>query len=137
MMDDDLKEKLISKIKGGTFSTDDLNDFIKLEMEICNENEEIQEEVEGFNCTYQFIVEGGSNAWIKIEDGKFSAENGNIEDPDVILTMTSDIAVGIYTGEMDSTNSYVEGRLKITGPLPKAVKFRTITEIIREELDLE
>jgi hypothetical protein len=31
----------------------------------------------------------------------------------------------------------MQGELKVTGPLPNAVKFRTITEILREILELD
>lgn len=136
-MNEELKKKVISKIKDGTFGINDLKEFIELEVEVCNESEEIQEEVEGFNCVYQFVVENGQSAWIKIENGKFTAGEGTYEKPDVTLTMNADIAVGIYTGSKDATNAYMQGELKITGPLPNAVKFRTITEILREILELD
>ncbi|MBD3353937.1 MAG: hypothetical protein GF364_20815, partial [Candidatus Lokiarchaeota archaeon] len=134
---EELKNKLVAKIEDATLEVDDLRDFMTLEMQICNENEEIQEEVKNFNCVYQFLVDGADNAWIKIQDGVFTFGPGLIENPDVTLEMDSDIAIGIYTGEIDSTTAYMDNELNVKGPLPNAVKFRTITEIVREILGLD
>ena len=60
---------------------------------------------------------------------------GEIDEPDVTLEMNGDTAAGVFTGEIDATSAYMSGDLKITGPLPDAVKFRTLTELVREEME--
>jgi len=51
--------------------------------------------------------------------------------------MTAEMAAGIFTGQVDATAAYMNGDLKVDGNLPDAIKFRTLVDLIREELDLE
>ena len=49
--------------------------------------------------------------------------------------MDADTAVGIFSGEIDATSAYMNNDLKVVGALPDAVKFRTLTELVRDELE--
>jgi putative sterol carrier protein len=135
MVDEALKEKLAEKVDEGTLTPADIPDYMNLFVQICNENEEVQEEVEGWDRTFQFTIEGADNLWMKIEEGKFSTGPGDTAEPDVTLEFDSDTAVGIFSGEIDATQAYMNNELKVIGPLPDAVKFRTLTELVRDELE--
>jgi putative sterol carrier protein len=134
-MDDELKEALMDKIDDGSFGVEDLLSYMKLFLEVCNESEDVEEEIEGWDRTFQFEMDGTDDFWLKVEEGKSSSEVGTLPEPDLTLTMAADTAAGIFTGEIDATSAYMSGDLKIAGPLPDAVKFRTITELVREELE--
>jgi putative sterol carrier protein len=135
MVDDDLKQRLVSKIDDRSFGPEDLPDYLQLFVQVCNESDDIADEVAGYDRKLAFEVDGVGDFYIKVEDGKFSSEKGKIDDPDITLTMGSNTACGIFTGEIDATSAYMGGDLKVQGPLPDAVKFRTITEMVREELE--
>jgi putative sterol carrier protein len=134
-MDQELKEKLKAKIDDGSFSIDDLQDYIKLLVDVCNETDDIKEEVEGWDRKLQFVIRGSTNAWLKVADSKAEAGEGDIDTPDITLEMDARVAAGVFSGEIDATSAYMAGDLKVVGPLPDAVKFRTITEMVREALD--
>ena len=135
MVDEALKEKLAEKVDEGSLTPADIPDYMNLFVQICNENEEVQEEVEGWDRTFQFSIEGSDNLWMKIAEGKFSTAAGDTAEPDVTLEFDSDTAVGIFSGEIDATQAYMNNELKVIGPLPDAVKFRTLTELVRDELE--
>jgi putative sterol carrier protein len=135
MVDEELKEKVMGKIDDGSFGPDDLEDYMTLFLNVANESEDIQEEVSGWDRLFAFRLTGGDNFWLKVADGKFESAKGDIDNQDIILECTADTAAGIFTGEVDATSAYMSGDLKVNGPLPDAVKFRTITELVREELE--
>lgn len=129
------KEELAEKLDSGDLAIEDILDFFKILGDIGNENEEIQDEVEGWDRVLLFDPEGGQQITMTCKDGKFTVEEGAKGTPDITLGMTADVAVGILSGETDATSAYMAGDLKVTGPLPDAIKFRTIIELIREELE--
>lgn len=135
MVDEALKVKLAEKVDEGSLTPADIPDYMNLFVQICNENEEVQEEVEGWDRTFQFSIEGSDNLWMKLAAGKFSTAMGDTPEPDVTLEFDSDTAVGIFSGEIDATQAYMNNELKVIGPLPDAVKFRTLTELVRDELE--
>ncbi|MHA1372275.1 MAG: hypothetical protein ACTSRA_21460 [Promethearchaeota archaeon] len=100
------RDELAEKIENGELTIDDIVDFFKVLAEVASESEEIQDEVEGWDRVLVFDVEDGPKVTLTVKDGKFACQE-----------------------------AYMAGDLKVTGPLPDAIKFRTITELIREELE--
>ncbi|GAB4318485.1 MAG: hypothetical protein Kow0069_21640 [Promethearchaeota archaeon] len=135
MVDTELLKKMSEKIEDGALDISDVGEYLGLIIEIANESEDIQEEVEGWDRTFQFKIEGGPSLWLKISDGKFESGEGVKDDADVTLEMNADVAAGIFSGEVDATSAYMGGDLKVLGPLPDAVKFRTLIEMVREEIE--
>ena len=129
------KEALLSKIEDGEFSIDDLPEFLKVFKEICDGSEDVEEEVEDWNKKFQITISDSDDFWFEVLDSKFTYAMGTIDEPDVTLEMNGDTAAGVFTGEIDATSAYMSGDLKIIGPLPDAVKFRTLTELVREEME--
>jgi putative sterol carrier protein len=129
------KSELAEKIENGEFTIDDVLDFFKILAEIANASEEIQDEIEGWDRVLLFSVTNGPKVTLLVKDGKFEVEDGEKGTPDITLGMNSDVAVGVLSGETDATSAYMAGDLKVTGPLPDAIKFRTLTELVREELE--
>lgn len=129
------KEELAEKIENGDLSIDDVGAFFTVLAEIANESEEIQDEVEGWDRVLLFNVENGPKVTMTVKEGKFTSQDGEIGTPDITLSMVSDVAVGVLSGETDATSAYMAGDLKVQGPLPDAIKFRTLTELVREELE--
>ncbi|MHA1728603.1 MAG: SCP2 sterol-binding domain-containing protein [Promethearchaeota archaeon] len=137
MVDEELKAKISEKIEEGTLTPEDIPEYLELLVQVCNENEEVLEEVEGWNRIIKCKIEDADNIWLRIENKKFSAGVGDIkgEDADVTMEFDADIAIGIFSGEIDTTSAYMDNSLKVIGPLPDALKFKTLTEIVREEIE--
>jgi len=129
------KEAIMDNLESGTFGIADLEDYLTLFLKVCNESEDVQEEVEDWNRKLVIKLSDTDNFWLKIDEGKFSSGKGDAADGDVTLEMTGETAAGVFTAEVDATSAYMSGDLKIIGPLPDAVKFRTLTELVREELE--
>lgn len=135
MVDKELKEKLNEKIEEGEFGVADLPDYQKLFCQVCNDSDDVQDEVKGFSKTYLFKLEGAPSFWLKIENGSFTGGQGDLEKADVVLKTAAAIGAKIFTGEKDATSAYQSGVLKIEGQLPDAVKLRTLIELVREEIE--
>ena len=129
------KEALLNKIEDGEFSIADLPEFLEVFKQICDESEDVEEEIEDWNRKFQIKMADADDFFFEILDGKFTYGMGEIDEPDVTLEMNGDTAAGVFTGEIDATSAYMSGDLKIIGPLPDAVKFRTLTELVREEME--
>lgn len=134
-LDDAAKQAVLDKIDDGTFGPDDLDDYLEIFIAVCNDSEEIEEEVEEWDRVFQITMPGKDDFSFSIKEGKFSTAKGTAADPDITLEMEPDTAAGIFSGEVDATSAYMSGELKIIGALPDAVKFRTLTELVREELE--
>jgi len=135
MVDESLKAKIAAKIESGDFGPEDLPDFMGLFCAVCNESEDVQEEAEGVNLKYQFLLEGGEQFWLQVSGGKFSAGKGTIAGPDNTLRAKTGDAAQILIGEKDATGAYQSGALKIEGELPNAVKLRSFIEMVRDEIE--
>ncbi len=134
-VDEALKDSVLDKIEEGTFSMDDLPDFFAVFTQLCNCTEDIQDEVEGFNRKFQYKIDGKPYAWMKVENLKFSMGSGEIDSPDITLDMSSSLAVGIFSGAVDPTAAYMNGELKVDGIINDALVFRTILDIVQDELE--
>jgi putative sterol carrier protein len=135
MVDKALKEKLNEKIEEGEFGVADLPEYLTLFCQVCNESDDVQDEVKGFNKTYQFKLDGAPSFWLKVEGGRFTGGQGDPEKADVILKTAAAVGAKVFTGEKDATSTYQSGALKIEGQLPDAVKLRTLIELVREEIE--
>ncbi len=135
MVNEDSKLRLSEKVSLGEIGPEDIYDYMELFCEICNENEEVKEEIEGWDRKFQFIIDKMDNIWLKIFECKFSWGRNEInEEPDITLEMDGNTTAGILSGEIDATSAYMSNLLKVIGPVPDAVKFKTLTDLVREEL---
>ena len=131
-------KELQKKIDDGTFSAVDFHAFWQNFVELANNSEEAQDEIEDWDKKFQFVIGGSADFWIKAENGQFSMGQGKIDDPDVLMIITEEDAIKMFSGELNSTDAYLSGKLKIEGNIEDAQKFGAVTEIIRDELeDLE
>jgi|GEM_PF-167698 predicted dehydrogenase/Xaa-Pro aminopeptidase/putative sterol carrier protein len=136
-IDEGLKQCMLEKVEGGTFGLKDLKDFLTLFTQVANSCDETKDEVRGFNRKFQFRLLNYPAFWLSIQGGSFEMGEGDIEAPDIILEMDAVLGAGVFTGQVDATVAYMNGDLKVDGSLPDAIKFRTLVDLIREDLDME
>ncbi len=131
-------KEIQKKIEEGTFAASDFPAFWLSFVEIANVSEDVQDEIEDWDKKIQFDLGGPADFWLKTENGKFSMGQGKIENPDVTMKITEENAAKMFSGQLSSTDAYLSGNLKIDGNMEDALKFGSITDITREELeDLE
>lgn len=134
-IDEELRDAILDKIEEGTFCGEDLADYFTVFTQICNNTEDLQDEVEGFNRKFLIKLDGKPVAWLKIEDLKFEMGSGEIEAPDTTLDMSPQTALDIFAGLVDPTAAFMSGDLKVDGILADALVFRSLLDLVQEELE--
>jgi hypothetical protein len=89
MIDHEFKETIHEKISDGKFTAADLPAFFTLFYQLGNENEEIQEEVEGWHQRIQLELAGLGPYGIAVAGGRFTSAPGGIEETDLTFTMAA------------------------------------------------
>ena len=119
MVDDELKSQLKDKMEDGSFSSENLPQYMGLFADICNETDDIKDEVDGWDRKFQFKVEGGDDFWMIVADQHFELGQGQLsDDPDIVLELGLNTVVGIFSGNVDATSAYMSGDLKVLDHYP-------------------
>jgi len=113
-------------------------DILTLFAEAGTKSDEIKAELADWDRVLQFKAQGTEPCYLKIAGGKMSAHKGQHENPDVTFeTNTSDDMMGMLSGAVDGTQLYMSGGLRIDGPLPDAIKFGNMGQLMRNYLTNE
>ncbi|MEX2682430.1 MAG: SCP2 sterol-binding domain-containing protein [Candidatus Sigynarchaeota archaeon] len=134
MVDKALAKDLRAKIENDSITVDDIPKYLTVIKEVAKESDDIQDEIDGWVKTIQFIVTGKLDAWISFDNGEVEVALGKKENADVTLQMDEATAVSLFAGKIDGASAYMAGNLKVVGPLPDAIKFNNVSQIIRDEL---
>jgi len=134
-VDGELKERVLAKVGDRTVSTDDLLDYLTVFIQTANASEDVQEEVEGFDKRFLFAIGDGEDIWFTIKDQVLEMGTGDPGPIDITIAMDNQLMVEVLPGIKDITAQYMGGNIKIDGNINDAVKFRTILEIVHEELE--
>ena len=132
-----LRDKIILKVTDGSFDIDDIPDYLKLMVQICNKNTKIQKKSKSAKLKFQFKVVPGPAYWININKGKFTTGKGEVEEPDVVIEMNKSVAAGIFTGEVNAASAYMSKQIKFIGSMRHGMKFQTWTNTMKKELGFD
>jgi len=138
MVDEDLKAKMIEKIENEDFGVEDIMDYMQLFAQICNEKDEIQEELnedEYRNFIFHIYFTNGEGLTIKIEDGRVSILSGIQGEWNAMLKISAENFAGLITGKKSGQNLYMNQELEAHGGLPAMIKFQNIISLVLEELE--
>jgi len=130
-----LKDAILDKIEDGSFGMEDLKDYFTVFTQISNNTEDIQDEVEGFDRTFLYKINGRPVAWLSIKDKRFEMGSGDIEGPDITLDMSEELAIGMFSGQVDPTSAYMSGDLKVDGVINDAIVLQNILNLVHEEME--
>ena len=61
--------------------------------------------------------------------------SGDAEGPDITLDMSEEVAVGIFSGQVDPTAAYMNGDLKVDGVINDAIVLGNILNLFHEEME--
>ena len=97
-----------------------------------NKSSAAQAELEDWDRVMQFAVSDGQPFYVEFKAKKAAGPTaGTHSSPDITLEADNATMMGMMKGEIDATSAYMGGQLRIQGPLPDAIKFRTIMEATR------
>jgi putative sterol carrier protein len=130
-----LRDMIVDKIDDGSFGMEDLKDYFTVFTQVSNNTEDIQDEVEGFDRTFLFKINGRPVAWLSIKDKRFEVGSNDIEGPDITLDMSEDVAIGMFSGQVDPTAAYMSGDLRVDGVINDAIMLRNILNLVYEEME--
>ena len=126
---------ILDKIREGSFGMEDLKDYFTVSTQISNNTEDIQDEVEGFDRTFLYKISGRPIAWLRIKDKTFEMGSDDIEGPDITLDMSEELAIGMFSGQVDPTAAYMSGDLKVDGAVNDAIVLRNLLNLVHEEME--
>ena len=135
MVDAELKRQIREKMDTQKFHVEDLPSYLQLFTQLGNSSRDIQEESTAYTKRIQFLCPGDVQFYIRFDNGKISASMGTIDHPELTFEMTPPIALGLLSCEIDATDAYLQGDLKIHGSMTDAIKFCLMVEMLREELE--
>jgi putative sterol carrier protein len=130
-----LKDMILDKIDEGSLGMEDLKDYFTVLTQVSNNTEDIQDEVEGFDRTFLYKIDGRPLAWLSIKDKRFEMGSDGIETPDITLDMSEELAIGIFSGQVDPTAAYMNGDLKVDGVINDAIALGNVLNLFHEEME--
>ncbi|MHA1708184.1 MAG: oxidoreductase [Candidatus Heimdallarchaeaceae archaeon] len=133
--EEDKKKLLKNKIRKRSFTNEDIPLYLEVMVEICNNNEKLKKKNKKSNLGFQVKISENKNYFIRIENGRFCAEEGILDKPDITIKMDKTIAAGIFSGTINASSAYLNKELEFEGSMMLGLKFRSITEAVRKELD--
>jgi putative sterol carrier protein len=134
-IDEALRDMILDKIEEGSLGVEDLKDYFTVFAQICNNTEDIQDEVEGFDRTFLYKINGKPLAWLGIKDKRFEMGSDGVEGPDITLDMSEELAIGIFSGQVDPTAAYMSGDLRVDGVINDAIVLGNILNLFHEEME--
>lgn len=126
---------LQNQLLNGNFSERDFLLFFEAFTTIGNQNEEIQEEVAGWNRTIEFSLNGSGTYQITIQDGILSQPSTTSPKPDLRVIMSGENAVLLFCGQKGAESALAAGEIKLEGDFQDAIKLAEILEIVIDEIE--
>ncbi len=131
---DDLRQSLQVRLQSGTFGPEDLMDFFTYLVAFGNADEEMQDEIEGWQGAIQLHLPGADDVWLRIQEGTFELGQGTVAHPAVTLIMSAQDAVRLFTGQLDPAEALGTGALRIEGDMTAALRLQGLLEITMDSL---
>lgn len=120
------KNYIKNKIIGGKIMSDEeLVEGIK-KMVSKLDDPAYQERFKGFDRILQFNFKDTNNYYLVFKDAKCEIKDGEIDDPDITITTTSDVIIDIMDGELSPTKAFMGGKLKAKGPMKDMLKMQML-----------
>ena len=133
-MDESTLNSLQASVRAGTFSPAAIPDFFRFLARLGNEDEEMQEEVEGWSGVIDFHLSGLGEFWLAVQDGVFSVGQGGAPAASLTLSLSGEDAARIFTGALDAEEALARGLLRLEGDITAAIRLQTLLEIAMEHL---
>jgi putative sterol carrier protein len=98
----------------------DINALMKSMLERFN-----PEAARGLNASFQLTMsgEGGGVYTVVVADGKADLKTGTVPNPTVSIEISAADWAAITRGELNATNAFMTGRLRVSGDMSTAMQF--------------
>ena len=133
--DGNLKSMMKMKMRRGSFTNADIPDYLDMLVQICNEDAKIQKKNKKTKVLFQISVGDDKDYFISIDNGKFSAGEKKVENPNVTVWMDPSIASGIFAGTVNAASAYMTKEIKFEGSMMLGMKFKTVTDAVAKILE--
>lgn len=86
--------------------------------------------IPGNDVSFQFHLTGtgGGDFYVKIAGGTPEVQEGQVLNPNLTVTMTSDDMTALLQRKADAMNLYFQGRIRVDGDLSLALR---LTDVLR------
>lgn len=83
---------------------------------------------DGVAIVYQLILTGGEpgRLWIEVRDGRLEVGDGDVADPNVTFSLSSDDLFAVLAGRENPDLLFMADRIAVTGELSLALKLRAL-----------
>ena len=82
----------------------------------------IKKNAEGMNATFQFVLEDDADFFITVADNQCTVTEGENDDPNVTLIMSSTTMIEVINGQRDGMSAFLTGKLRAEGDVMLATK---------------
>lgn len=95
-----------------------------------------REIVQKINATYEFNIKDSEEVWyLDLKTGSGKCGKGKLGAPaDAVLTMKSDHFLDMFAGKIKASNAFMQGKLKISGDMTKAMKLEKLMTGLKSKL---
>jgi putative sterol carrier protein len=104
-----------------------LDRIISFAVNIVKNTEELREEIIDYNDTYQIsLTDINFNFWFKVSNGSILYKKGINRSATFKVRYTKDVFIKILTREMEGTDAFMRGKIKVDGNLSEGLRFTKI-----------
>ena len=114
-----------------------LDKFINFGIRLIQDTEELQEEIHEFEELFQFhITDLNFIFWINVSKGKITYEKGFNANASIRVSITKDLLLKIFKGEISGTEAYMKGLMIVHGSLSHAFKVKNFLRLLMDYLNI-
>ena len=101
-----------------------LDKFIKFAVDKFMSTEDLREEIEDYNDIYQiYIRDLDFNFWLKVSNNSVIYKKEINRNASFAVNYTKDILIKILKREMNGTDAFMKGLIKVDGDLSQGLRF--------------
>jgi len=113
---------------------DEIMNALQRWVELLENDSAVAEQFEGFKKTFLIVVEDLDFSVQMIFDGTNKARlvEGTVSNPEMSLTVESDLLLGICNGDIDPMETFMMGDLKLSGNMADLQKLEVFMDLFDE-----
>ncbi|MHA1913440.1 MAG: SCP2 sterol-binding domain-containing protein [Promethearchaeota archaeon] len=110
--------------------------IIKFTVNIIKNSEELSEEIKEYDDIYQVLIPDiNYNFWIKVSKGIILYKKGINQAASFRIRYHKKIFIKILKGELNGTDAYMKGKIKVDGDLTQGLRFTKLFRLFIEYIN--
>lgn len=88
----------------------------------------VQAALKGFTKTLQFKFTDTNESWLlrAVDGASVTLEQGSVEKPDILVTMTTDILAGVMDKKINGVAAYMQRKIVVKGAMEDLMKLQKL-----------